>query len=129
MSTLLATCVAEFFGTMILILIGTGVVAMVVLFGGGHPGEVVNGGFTNITFAWGLGVTLGVYVAGKISGAHLNPAVTLALAIFRGFPWSRVAPYMPARRVSGHRSRRSIDRGDRPSACASVSWRSRSGRR
>ena len=96
MSSLWAACVAEFFGTMILLLIGSGVVAMVVLFGGGHPGEVVNGGFTNITFAWGLGVTLGVYVSGKISGGHLNPAVTLALAIFRNFPWPRVAPYMAA---------------------------------
>ena len=94
MSSLWAACVAEFFGTMILLLIGSGVVAMTVLFGNGHPGEVVNGGFTNITIAWGLGVTLGVYVSGKISGGHLNPAVTLALAIFRQFPWPRVAPYM-----------------------------------
>jgi glycerol uptake facilitator protein len=96
MSSLLAACVAEFFGTMILILIGSGVVAMTVLFGGGHPGEVVNGGYTNITIAWGLGVMLGVYAAGKISGGHINPAVTLALAIFRGFPWGRVGPYMLA---------------------------------
>ncbi len=85
--------VAEFFGTMVLMLFGQGVVAMVVLFGSGVPGEVVHGGFTNITFAWGLGVTMGIYVAGNVSGAHLNPAVTLALAVFRGFPWRRVLPY------------------------------------
>jgi glycerol uptake facilitator protein len=84
---------AEFFGTLILILFGNGVVAMVVLFGHGLPGEIVNGGYTNITLAWGLAVTMGVYVAGKISGAHINPAVTLAVAIFRGFPWKKVIPY------------------------------------
>jgi glycerol uptake facilitator protein len=76
---------AEFFGTMVLILFGNGVVAMVVLFD--------KGGYTNITLAWGLGVTMGIYIAGKITGAHLNPAVTLALAVFRGFPWRKVLPY------------------------------------
>ncbi len=84
---------AEFLGTLVLILFGDGVVAMVSLFGSGVPGEVVKGGFTNITFAWGLGVTLGIYIAGKISGAHLNPAVSVTLAAFRGFPWNKVIPY------------------------------------
>jgi glycerol uptake facilitator protein len=95
-SRLLAEVAAEFFGTLILILIGAGVVASVVLFGTGVPGEVVNGGTTNINLAWGLGVMLGVFVSAKISGAHLNPAVTLALAVFRGFPWSKVLPYAVA---------------------------------
>ncbi len=84
---------AEFLGTMVLILFGNGVVAMVVLFGSGLPGEIVKGGYTNITFGWGLAVTMGIYVAGGISGAHLNPAVTLALAAFRDFPWKKVIPY------------------------------------
>jgi glycerol uptake facilitator len=90
---LLAELIAEFLGTLVLIMLGTGVVAMVVLFPSQTPGELIHGGFTNITLGWGLGVTMGIYVAGKISGAHLNPAVTLALAIFRGFPWRKVLPY------------------------------------
>jgi glycerol uptake facilitator protein len=94
--TSLAEICAEFLGTMVLILFGDGVVAMVVLFGAGAPGEIVHGGFTNITFGWGLGVTMGCYIAGRVSGGHLNPAVTLALALFRDFPWRKVVPYMAA---------------------------------
>jgi MIP family channel proteins len=94
--SLAAELSAEFIGTLILILFGNGVVAMVVLFGTGSPGEIVNGGYTNITLGWGLAVTMGVYVAGKISGAHLNPAVTITLAVFRGFSWMKVLPYIVA---------------------------------
>ena len=91
--TLTAELIAEFLGTFVLILFGVGVVAMVVLFPANYPGGLVHGGYTNITLGWGLAVTMGIYVAGKISGGHLNPAVTLALAVFRGFPWSKVLPY------------------------------------
>ncbi|MCO8274194.1 aquaporin family protein [Actinoplanes sp. TRM 88003] len=80
-----AELAAEFAGTMILILFGVGVVAQVV--GGGI------GDHDSIAWAWGLGVVLGVYVAGRISGAHLNPAVTVALAVFKGFEWRKVLPY------------------------------------
>lgn len=96
---LFAELIAEFLGTFVLILFGTGVVAMVVLFPTSNPGELIHGGYTNITLGWGLGVTMGIYVAGKISGAHLNPAVTLAVAIFRGFPWKKVLPYSVAQIV------------------------------
>ncbi len=84
--------VSEFFGTLILILMGAGVGAMTTLFGSGAPGEVVMGGWTNITLGWGLGVTFGIYTA-KRSGAHINPAVTLAFAACNGFPWRKVIPY------------------------------------
>jgi glycerol uptake facilitator protein len=90
---------AELLGTFVLIALGDGVVAMVVLFGTGVPGEVVKGGYTNITLGWGVAVFLGICIAGKVSGAHLNPAVTLALAVFRGFPWSKVLPYSVAQVV------------------------------
>ncbi|MFI0356168.1 MIP/aquaporin family protein [Actinomadura sp. 9N407] len=81
----LGALAAEFAGTLILILFGVGVVAQVAAAGiGNHD---------SIAWAWGLGVTLGVYVAARASGAHLNPAVTVALAAFGDFPWRRVAPY------------------------------------
>lgn len=83
--------IAEFAGTMVLILFGVGVVAQVVAAGIGDH--------NSIAWAWGIGVALGVYVAGRITGAHLNPAVTLAFATFRGFPWAKVLPYSLAQTV------------------------------
>jgi len=86
--TLLGECSAELAGTFILILFGVGVVAQVVAGGiGNHD---------SIAWAWGLGVTLGIYTAGRLTGAHLNPAVTIALAAFRGFSWKKVLPYSVA---------------------------------
>jgi glycerol uptake facilitator protein len=81
--------IAEFFGTMMILLFGIGVVAQVVATTG-------LGDHNSIAWSWGLGVMLGIYVAGRISGAHLNPAVTVAFATFRGFPWRKVAPYIAA---------------------------------
>ena len=91
--------VAEFFGTMVLILFGCGSVAMVVLFASTDPkipGEVVKGGYTNIVLGWGLAVTMGIYIAGTVSGAHLNPAVTISLAATGRFPWSKTLHYIVA---------------------------------
>ncbi|QNN54079.1 MIP/aquaporin family protein [Nocardioides mesophilus] len=85
--TLVGELVAEFTGTMILILFGVGVVAQVVTSEGGL------GDHDSIAWAWGLGVTFGVYAAARISGAHLNPAVSVALATFGDFEWRKVLPY------------------------------------
>lgn len=88
---------AEFLGTAILILFGCGVVAQVT--GGGFPNALGSGDHDSIAWAWGFGVTMGAYVAGRLSGAHLNPAVTIALAAFRGFEWRKVLPYIGAQFV------------------------------
>lgn len=79
---------AEFLGTMILIFFGVGSVAQVVTSPDGSLGD-----HDTIAWAWGFGVMFGVYVAGRISGGHLNPAVTIAMAAFQGFPWRKVIPY------------------------------------
>ncbi|KAH6609763.1 aquaglyceroporin [Trichoderma cornu-damae] len=77
---------SEFFGTMILILFGDGVVAQVVLSHG------TKGEYQSISWGWGIAVMLGVYVGGK-SGGHLNPAVTLANCLYRGHPWRKLPVY------------------------------------
>lgn len=81
---------AEFLATFILLLIGLGVVAQVVL------SRETFGTFLSINLAWGIGVAVGCYIAGGVSGAHMNPAVTIALAVHRGLPWRKVVPYMTA---------------------------------
>ncbi len=81
---------AECLGTFMLIMFGVGVVAQVVL------SANANGSYLAINFGWGIGVMIGVLVAGGVSGAHMNPAVTVALAVHRGLPWSKVAPYTVA---------------------------------
>ncbi|MBC6989832.1 MULTISPECIES: MIP/aquaporin family protein [Hymenobacter] len=88
---------AEFVGTALLILIGDGVVANVVLTDTkGH-----NSGWIVITTAWALAVYVGVVVAGPYSGAHLNPAVTLGLAVAGKFAWALVPQYIGAQFAGG----------------------------
>lgn len=83
---------AELIGTMLLILLGTGVVANVVLKGT----KGYSGGWMVITTGWALAVFVGVVFAGPYSSAHLNPAVTLGLAIVGQFPWEDAGSYMLA---------------------------------
>jgi glycerol uptake facilitator protein len=83
---------AEIVGTAILILLGNGVVANVVL----NKSKGQNGGWMVISTAWGLGVAIAVYSVGRISGAHLNPAVTVALASIDEMSWAKVPGYVAA---------------------------------
>jgi len=81
---------AEFLGTFILIVFGVGVVAQVVL------SRSTAGSYLSINVGWGLAVAMGCYVSAGVTGAHLNPAVTVALAAHRRFPWNHVLPYSVA---------------------------------
>jgi MIP family channel proteins len=81
---------AEFLGTFLILVFGTASVAQKVLSGGDL------GSALSIHLSWGLGVTMGIYASAGVSGAHLNPAVTLAFAAFRGFPWRKVPAYVVA---------------------------------
>lgn len=91
----MSTFLAELVGTAILILLGDGVVAGCLL----KHSKAENAGWIVITIAWGLAVTMGIYAVGSISGAHLNPAVTLAMAVIGSLPWSEVAPYIAAQMI------------------------------
>src|ERR1700741_4004372 len=83
---------AEMFGTAILIVLGDGVVANVVL----QRTKGNNSGWIVITAGWALAVTIAVYCVSAVSGAHLNPAVTIALATTGTFPWANVPGYIAA---------------------------------
>ena len=83
---------AEAIGTMLLVLLGDGVVANVLL----ARSKGQNSGWIVITMGWGVAVALAVYAVGRISGAHLNPAVTVGLASIGSFPWPDVPGYIVA---------------------------------
>src|SRR4029453_11376762 len=89
------TLLAEAIGTMLLVVLGDGVVANVVL--AGTKGE--KSGWIVITTGWGVAVAMAGYAVGRISGAHLNPAVTIALATIGSFPWADVPGYIAAQLV------------------------------
>ncbi|MBY8878394.1 MIP family channel protein [Streptomyces sp. PLK6-54] len=91
--------IAEFLGTFVVILLGCGSVAVSVVGLPGSGRQVEAFGAANwliISWGWGFAVAFGVYIAGGISGAHLNPAVTLAFAVRRTLSWRKVAPYWAA---------------------------------
>jgi glycerol uptake facilitator protein len=86
------TFMAELVGTMFLVLLGDGVVAAVLL----NKTKAQNAGWMVITTGWAMAVAMAVYIAGRISGGHINPAVTLSLAVIGKFPWSEVPKYLAA---------------------------------
>jgi len=90
-----STFAAELIGTMVLIILGDGVVAGVVL----NKTKSQNSGWIVITAGWGLAVAIAVYAVGRISGAHINPAVTIGLASIGLFPWSQVPMYILAQMI------------------------------
>lgn len=81
--------VAEFVGTMLLIILGDGVVASTLL----KQSKGEQGGWIVIVLTWGMAVALAIYAVGEYSGAHINPAVTIALAFHGSFPWQDVPGY------------------------------------
>ncbi len=87
----------EFLGTMILILMGDGVCANVSL----EKSKAKGAGWVVVTFAWGLAVMCGVFIAGPYTGAHLNPAVSIGLALAGTFDWNLVVPYIIAQMLGG----------------------------
>ncbi len=91
--SLIKELIGEVFGTFILILLGDGVVANV-----GLAPRLAGTAYSwdTIAYGWAFAVIVAVYVVGGVSGAHINPAVTLSLAVSRGFPWKKVIPYIIA---------------------------------
>lgn len=81
--------IAELVGTCLMILLGDGVVAGVLL----SKSKAEKSGWIVITTGWAMAVAMGVYAVGRISGAHLNPAITVSYAVAGRFPWAEVLPY------------------------------------
>jgi glycerol uptake facilitator protein len=94
---LLGELISEAIAVLIIIAFGDSVACMYVLY---DPSPYVNA-YWGVCMSWGLAVTLAIYVTGSISGTHANPAVTLALAVFRGFSWKKVLPYWAAQLLGG----------------------------
>ncbi|KAJ3767314.1 putative aquaporin 4 [Lentinula raphanica] len=92
---------AEFTGVMILIIFGTGVVCQVILSSNPGVAPTPKGEYLSISFGWAVGTALGVWVCLGISGGHINPAITIAFATWRGFPWRKVPGYIFGQLMGG----------------------------
>src|SRR5688572_16067612 len=90
---LISECLAVF----IIITFGCSAAAMYTLY---DPSPYQNA-YWGVCIAWGMAVTIAIYVTGAVSGTHANPAITLALALYRGFPWKKVPTYVAAQVVGG----------------------------
>ncbi|CAJ1991176.1 aquaporin / Aquaglyceroporin 1 (AQP1) [Leishmania donovani] len=93
--------VAEFFGTFFLVTFGTGVIATTVFHAGNAASYQSNSSYMAITFGWGFGLTIGLFLSMAVSGGHLNPAVTLANCVFGAFPWIKLPGYFLAQFLGG----------------------------
>ena len=95
-SSLAKLCAAEFVGTYLLVFLGCGVVHASVLTG-------AQSGLWQVAIVWGVAIMLAIYTIGAVSGAHINPAITLAFAAWGRFPWRSVGPYIVSQTVGGVR--------------------------
>jgi glycerol uptake facilitator protein len=82
-------CLSEFIGTLILVFFGVGAVNAAVVTG-------AQVGTWQVAVVWGVGIALAIYTTGPVSGAHINPAITVAMTVWRGFPKAKVLPYIAA---------------------------------
>ncbi|KAJ7669272.1 aquaporin-like protein [Mycena polygramma] len=92
---------AEFLGVAILIIFGAGVNCQVLLSSASGVSSSPKGDYLAVSFGWAVGLCLGVWVSSGISPAHINPAVTLAMATWRGFPWKKVPVFIFAQTLGG----------------------------
>ncbi|RDB19033.1 hypothetical protein Hypma_014345 [Hypsizygus marmoreus] len=92
---------AEFLGVAILIIFGAGVDCQVVLSSNTGVSATPKGDYLSLNFGWAVGTAMGVWVSGGISGGHINPAITLAFATYRGFPWRKVPVYIFSQVMGG----------------------------
>jgi len=84
---LLGECLSEFLGTLILVFFGVGAVNAAVLAG-------AQSGLWQVAVVWAVGIALAIYATGAVSGTHINPAITVAMSVYRGFPKAKIAPYI-----------------------------------